>query len=93
MEVLVPECIDLKRRNRDRTGHSIKLPLFNRSASVKTKTIREGSFFIQSVKLFNALPRNIRDTREYSVDQLKRKQDKFLLELPDAPLIPCYTAS
>ena len=93
MEGLVPECIDLKRRNRDRNGRSIKLPLLNRTAPARIKTLREGSFFIQSVKLFNALPRNIRDMSGCSVDHFKRKLDKFLLELPDAPLIPGYTAS
>ena len=57
------------------------------------KTIRDDSFFVQSVKLFNSLPRNIRDLKGCTVEKFKRELDKFLLELPDAPLIPGYTAS
>ena len=47
----------------------------------------------QSVKLFNALPRNIRDLKGCSVEKFKSELDKFLLKLPDAPLIPGYTAT
>ena len=93
MENLVPKCIDLKRRNGGRNGRSFRLPLLCRTASTRLKTIRDGSFFVQSVKLFNSLPRNIRDLKGCSVDAFKNELDKFLLKLPDAPLIPGYTAS
>ena len=93
MEGLVPECVDLKRRNRGRNGRSIKLPLLNRNATARVNTVREGSFFVRSVKLFNALPRSIRDLSGCSIEKFKGRLDRFLLELPDAPLIPGYTAS
>ena len=93
MEGLVPECVDLKRRNRGRNGRSIKLPLLNRNATARVNTLREGSFFIRSVKLFNALPRSIRDLSGCSIEKFKGQLDRFLLELPDATLIPGYTAS
>ena len=93
MEGLVPVCVDLKRRNRGRNGRSIKLPLLSRTASARVRSLRESSFFIQSVKLFNALPRGIRDLSGCSIEKFKRQLNKFLLELPDAPLIPGYTAS
>merc|ERR1712082_102667 len=93
MEMLVPVCIDLKRRNKDRNGRSIKLPPLNRNASARVKTLREGSFFVRSVKLFNVLPRRIRDLRGCSKEKFKGQLDKFLMGLPDAPLIPGYTAS
>ena len=46
-----------------------------------------------SDSLLNSLPRNIRDLKGCSVEALKNELDKFLLKLPDAPLIPGYTAS
>ena len=93
MENLVPKCIDLKRRNGGRNGRSFRLPLLCRTASTRLKTIRDESFFVQSVKLFNSLPRNIRDLKGCSVEAFKKELDKFLQKLPDAPLIPGYTAS
>ena len=93
LEDLVPKCIDLKRRNGGRNGRSFRLPLLSRTASTRLKTIRDDSFFVQSVKLFNSLPREIRDLKGCSVEKFKGKLDKFLLTLPDAPLIPGYTAS
>ena len=65
----------------------------SRTASTRLKTIRDDSFFVQSVKLFNSLPRNIRDLKGCSVENFKGELDKFLLKLPDAPLIPGYTAT
>ena len=93
LENLVPKCIDLRRRNGGRNGRSFRLPLLSRNASTRMKTIRDDSFFVQSVKLFNALPRNIRDLKGCSVEKFKNELDKFLLKLPDAPLIPGYTAT
>ena len=93
MEGLVPVCVDLKRRNKDRNGRSFKLPPLNRNSSARVKTLREGSFFVRSVKFFNVLPRRIRDLRGCSKEKFKGQLDKFLMKLPDAPLIPGYTAS
>ena len=93
LENLVPKCIDLRRRNGGRNGRSFRLPLLSRTASTRLKTIRDDSFFVQSVKLFNALPRNIRDLKGCNVEKFKNELDKFLLKLPDAPLIPGYTAT
>jgi len=93
MENLVPKCIDLKQRNGGRNGRSFRLPLLCRTASTSLKTIRDDSFFVQSVKLFNSFPRNIRDLKGCSVEAFKNELDKFLQKLPDAPLIPGYTAS
>ena len=71
LEDLVPKCIDLERRNRGRDGRSFRLPLLSRTASTRLKTIRDNSFFVQSVKLFNSLPRGIRDLKGCSVETFK----------------------
>ena len=93
MENLVPKCIDLKQRNGGRNNHSFKLPLLNQTAAARLITTRNVSVFVQWVKLFNSLPRNIRDLNGCSVKTFKSELDKFLLKLPDSPLIPGYTAS
>ena len=93
LEDLVPKYKDLKRRNGGRNGHSFRLPLLSRTASTRLKTIRDDSFFVHSVKLFNSLPRNIRDLKGCTKEKFKVELDKFLLKILDAPLIPGYTAS
>ena len=93
LDDLVTKCSDLERRKGGRNGHSFRLPLLSRTASTRLKTIRDDSFFVQSMKLFNSLPRNIRDLKGCSVENFKGELDKFLLKLPDAPLIPGYTAT
>ncbi|CAL4059403.1 unnamed protein product [Meganyctiphanes norvegica] len=72
IEGLVPVCIDLKRRNRNRNGRSFKLTPHSRNASIRVKTLRESSFFIQAVKLFNALPKFIRDLEGCKLEKFKR---------------------
>ncbi|CAL4174032.1 unnamed protein product [Meganyctiphanes norvegica] len=72
-EGLVPTCIDLKRRNRNRNGRSFKLIPLSRTASNRVKTLRESSFFIQAVKLFNALPQCIRDLEGCKLEKFKRE--------------------
>ena len=93
MEDLAPKWSDLERRKGRRNGHSFWLPLLSRTASIRLKTIIDDSFFVQSVKLFNSLPRNIRDLKGCTAEKFKSELDKFLLKLPDAPLITGYTAS
>ena len=92
LEDLVPKCIDLERRNRGRDGRSFRLPLLSRTASTRLKTIRDDSFFVQSLRLFNSLPRNIRDLKGCTVEKFKGELDKFLLNYQMHQLIPGYTA-
>ena len=71
MDNQIPKCIDFKRRNGGRNGYSFRLPLLSQTASTRLKTIRDDSFFVQSVKLFNSLPRGIRDLKGCSVETFK----------------------
>ena len=61
--------------------------------SAKIITIREGSFAIRAPKLFNALPKELRNLDGVSVDAFKRQLDKFLGQLPDMPTVPGYAGS
>ncbi len=47
---------------------------------------------MQGARLFNCLPRNLRDMAGQSIDMFKRNLDKFLRLVPDEPLVPGYTA-
>ena len=58
--------------------------------SAKVKTIRENSFSVQGPKLFNCLPKSIRDLSGVSVDSFKQHLDKLLTHIPDRPGVPGY---
>ena len=57
----------------------------------KFHTIREGSLQIHGAKLFNALPKSVRNLTRTSVDEFKVALDKFLQTIPDEPKLPGYT--
>ncbi|KAK4295905.1 hypothetical protein Pmani_031561 [Petrolisthes manimaculis] len=48
------------------------------------------SISYQGPKLFNALPRYVRDAECSSADQFKRVLDRFLKSVPDQPKMPHY---
>ena len=46
---------------------------------------RKASFAFNASKLFNELPRNLRDFTQRSIKSLKNKLDAFLNRVPDEP--------
>ena len=52
--------------------------------------MREKSFQVHGAKLFNALPKSIRNLRKISIEDFKFKLDKFLEGIPDEPKLPGY---
>ena len=78
-------------RYSERRGLSCVTPaLANTRCSAKIVTIREGSFAIRGPRLFNALPKHLRNLSDISADSFKRALDKVLSTLPDQPTVPGY---
>ena len=84
MEGLVPNC-GLTATHNDRRGREGKIPPLKGSQSVRN--LRDQSFQVRGPRLFNTLPRNIRDTTKVSVEDFKEKLDNFLSLLPDQPKV------
>ena len=59
----------------------------------KNKTRQHNSISRFGSRLFDALPRYIRDCTGTTMDTFKAKLDKYLLTLPDEPNIPGYKMS
>ena len=75
----------------ERRGLCCNVPaLRNTRCPAKIVGIREGSFTIRGPKLFNILPRELRNLSDVSVDVFKRYLDKILCKLPDMPTVPGY---
>ncbi len=52
----------------------------------------EQSFCIEGPKLFNSLPKYLRDLKGVSLDKFKKGLDSFLSQIPDEPQILGYTS-
>ena len=61
------------------------------TATARVKTLRDGSFMVSGPKLFNCLPRKIRDITGVSIDKFKQALDNELKKVPDEP--PVYPSA
>ena len=72
----------------DRRGRLMVLaPLFNK-APAAVKRARDSSLQVKGAKLFNSIPRGIRDTFTGTPDNFKARLDDWLSTIPDQPTVP-----
>ena len=84
---IVPNC-GLEFTGKDtRRGIEVMIPNLNK------KSIREQSFQVHGGKLFNSIPKNLRNMAENNVDEFKEKLDLFLQSIPDEPKVEGYVPS
>lgn len=76
-----------------RLGRFCFVPAINALQNSKVKTIHQGTVSVHGSKLFNALPKHIRDISGCSVEHFKSELDTFIRHIPDEPLIPGYVNS
>ena len=88
IEGLAPNC-GLEVTNSDRRGREILIP--KPKGSQRVKTLREQSFQVSGGKIFNSLPKSIRNLKGLSIEEFKYKLDKYLELLPDEPKVSSYT--
>ena len=74
----------------ERRGRYCLIPKIAKHCSARVKTLREHSFSIHAPKLFNSMPKHIRDISDVSVDTFKYHLDKLLATIPDEPSVPGY---
>ena len=86
------EDMAIQTRRSERRGLNCKIPNVQRTALQSIQTIKEESFLVYGPKLFNALPRDLRDFTG-NLDTFKSKLDTFLKNIPDKPALPHYRQS
>ena len=75
----------------ERRGRMCKIPpLTNRQCPSIVKNAREGSMAIRGPRLFNELPKYLRNVSSVSSDTFKKKLDRYLAQLPDQPTVDGY---
>lgn len=75
-----------------RFGRLCNLPKLIQTAPMSVTTLKEFSLKIRGPKLFNSIPKEIRDSTGCTVDSFKKLLDKYLSTIPDQPRCPGYTS-
>ena len=87
LEGISPNC-GLEETFSDRRGREVKVrPVKGKGA---VQSIREKSFQIHGARVFNTLPKSLRNLKKTSTEEFKAKLDKFLETIPDEPKLPGY---
>ena len=92
IEGLVPNTSDangIKVKNHVRHGRKCVVPMVNRSPYAAAI---DASLKVHGAKLFNVMPRSIRNMTGCTKDQFKHKLDEVLWKVPDEPLLRRYTS-
>ena len=85
----VPNCGVEWTEATERKGRMCKIP--NLKGSSKVQKLREQSFQMAGPKLWNCLPKSVRNLKTTSQDEFKQVLDDFLCKVPDEP--KCETLS
>ena len=88
LEGLAPNC-GLEEVCSERRGREIKIPQLKGKQAVRI--MREQSFQVNGPRLFNCIPKRIRNMSKVSVDKFKEHLDKFLETVPDEPNVAGLT--
>ena len=84
---------NISTKTSERRGRMCELRKIQTKASEKIKTLVDANFAVRAAKLFNALPRAIRNTTGVSTETFKKRLDAFLRALPDKPPVAGYPRS
>ena len=87
LEGRTPNCGICKVESSERIGRKCTIPAINKQASGRIQTLRENSFQVHARKLFNSLPKTLRNKSKCSIDEFKADLDKFLESVPDEPKV------
>ena len=91
LEEMVPNINNkVKAVPSDRRGRHCSISSINNTG--KLDTIYRSSITVHGAKLFNAMPRHIRDATNMPIDEFKKLLDAHLAQIPDQPLLHGYTS-
>ena len=90
LECLTPNC-GLETMKSERRGREVVIKPARGKQSIQT--LRENSFQVNGAKVFNSLPKKIRNLTNIPLEEFKSKLDSYLETLPDEPQLPNYTPS
>ena len=76
-----------------RLGRRCVIPPILTNCPTHIQKLREASLSVRGPRLFNSLPKSLRDMRNCTKEVFKSALDRYLQTIPDEPQIQGYTAS
>ena len=73
-----------------RLGRKCDIPCIKTNCTKQTQNLREASLCVRGQKLFNIMPKHLRDMKGCTKEVFKSALDKFLNTIPDEPHIQGY---
>ena len=83
---LVPNCGVKLSLDNERLGRKVVIPSLKRNGRKAIQTLREQCFQINGARLFNCMPKQLRNINTCQED-FKEALDKYLSSVPDQPRI------
>ena len=71
----------------DRRGRTVLVPQIVLESAAAVKKARESSLKVKGARLYNLLPKELRDMQGVTVDTFKTSLDSWLSQVPDQPTI------
>ena len=87
LQGLVPNPGVMEARENEYLGRRCQLPRLNKKTRMSVQTMKDNSFQTNGPKLFNSLPKVLRNMKKCSEEDFKEELDKYLQKLPDQPKI------
>ena len=84
LEAKVPNCGVVEAPENERLGRRVTIPSLRPGGRRAAQTLREQSFQINGARLFNSLPKKIREIKKNQED-FKEALDQHLARIPDQP--------
>ena len=75
----------------ERTGRYCRIPTIRSTVPHRINNLRFKSMAVNGPRIFNSLPRNLRNMSSCSVDSFKGSLDKYLSVIPDEPRVQGLT--
>ena len=96
IEGLVPNISDsqnsgIQTKHNARIGRLCVVPNISPGINYRVSKLHDGLLSQHGPKLFNCIPKYLRNISGCAVNIFKNKLDKFLQGVPDEPTIPGYT--
>ena len=86
LEGFAPNCGVESTQEDSRLGRRVEIPSLSKNGRQSVQTLRESSFQVNGARIFNCLPKKIREIRKYQ-DDFKEALDMYLSSIPDQPRI------
>ena len=74
----------------DRLGRKCDIPNILTNSTTHVQNLREASVSVRGQKLFNILPKHLRDMKDCKKETFKSALDRYLSTIPDEPHIQGY---